>query len=194
MGNVIRTILFSVLVGLSLIATAAPVNVVEIANFFCPECQAAQQHIDTVTKAIKATGGEYDFVPVFYGKVSSWPARVYLSLPKSLAKAGRIALFTAAQNGEAMVSAQAACIVVNDQLPHYSVDHCITAASSSQPAARLTKALQLLQHIYRDKQAVLLFPLFVIEQNGQIQAVLSRNEYPNITQLVNEVAGYVSSH
>lgn len=170
-------------------AHASPVNVIEVANFYCPECYAAEQHIKPLRTDVVAKGGQFDFVPIFFGKVSPWPAKVYLSLPKSQASTARDALFQAAiLNGLPMASAQSACTVVTLALKKsMSISACVEGAMGEQVGRRLKAVLTLLKHVYPSGHASLLFPLFIVMEDGQIRDVLSRHQYPEVAALIKEV-------
>lgn len=178
----------------SMAMAKTPVNVVEIANFYCPECYQAYQYSSNIKDAIKQSNGQLDFVPIFFGKVSPWPAKIYLSVPEKYQAQAQKALFSAAiLNGLPMKTAESACVEVNDLAPHYSVDQCVDKANSSIVASRLSKALMLLHKVYGDTKTPLLFPIFIVEQGGKIKTVLSRNEYGNVKLLVNEVVKHVKA-
>lgn len=168
---------------------ASPINIIEVANFYCPYCYEAEQYIKPLRQAVNAQGGQFDFVPIYYGSISPWPARIYLSLAKSSTSAARHALFSAAAlNGLPMATAQAACDVVNQSRPMpVPLSDCVNAAIGQRPALRLHAVLTLLKHIYPKSHQTLLFPVFVLMQDDHIKAVLSRQEYPHVRDLIREV-------
>ena len=185
----LRIPLLVLVVILTGVSHASPRNVIEVANFYCPDCYAAEKQIAPLEKAVQAQGGVLDFVPIVYGRISPWPARVYLAMPARDGAPAKAALFTAAAvNGLPMASAQAACSVVLNRLSRpLSLEACVNLASSEVPKQRLQAVMTLLHHVYPNAQTPVLFPLFIVMQDGQVREVLSRHQYPQVATLVQEV-------
>lgn len=165
-----------------------PVNVVELFNFYCPVCERVQTYQPSVIEAIKAQGSRVDAVPIFYGGVSAWPSLAYLALPPAQANKAQLALLNAAvMQGLPMQSVESVCEVLQRALPNYPMGDCLRRTQSEEPLKRLANTFLLLRHLGIDKNATVQFPVFVIEQDAHIQAVLTPAEYPDISRFVQAI-------
>lgn len=185
----IQLLLLPLLLLLTFTASSKPaVNVVELFNFYCPVCAQVQAYQPSVIEALKAQGGRVDAVPVFYGGVSAWPSLAYLALPPAQARQGQLALLNAAvRQGLPMSSVESVCEVLQRALPDYPMADCIRRTQSDKPLQRLANTFLLLRHLGIEKNTTLQLPVFVIEQDAQIQAVLTPAPYPDISRFIQAV-------
>ena len=58
-------------------ASPTGVVVVELANFYCPLCRAANDHFDRLVQTARAVGMDMRFAPVSWEGQSLWPDRTY---------------------------------------------------------------------------------------------------------------------
>lgn len=162
------------------------VAVIEIANFYCPHCYEAQQYVPALEAKLKETGGQFDLVPIYWGDISPWPTRLYLSLPKELNNSLAQQLFMAAQGqGLTMKTAESTCTAVKNVNSAMSLQECVNLAKSNRGLRREYRAWQLISHI--PKMTNIQLPLFIIEKNGKIVSVYSRSDYGEVSELVKAV-------
>ncbi len=176
-------------------AESKPVNVVEVASFYCGNCYAVKQQIMPLIRAVEKTGGLYHFVPVGLDADQNWSAMAYLGTPAEKTSGVAEALYKSVQDlGMNLDSAASACNAISNYMREYDPDTCLENALSDSTMTRQDNVFRLMDEIVENHRANFVFPLFLIQQDGEIKRVLSFGDYDNATQLLDEVARQVKSY
>lgn len=165
----------------------ASVDVVEIGNFYCPHCFAAESAAAKLSDRVINNGGSFEFVPVLTQAAKKWPVLVYLGLTSKRAEdIARGAFFNAAQVAKLdMGTLSQTC----NALSTYSLisrEDCLRAGRSMQGRLRYRKVLKLIGFVFKGN-AQLNLPVFVFERDGQIIKVVSGSVSPTaLSSLIGE--------
>lgn len=171
-----------------------PLHVTEIVNFYCPASYQAYQSLSAWRRSLPQQAVDFDVMPVFADAAHGWPARAWLALPKAQASLAEAALFQAAiVQGLPMASLATTCEVLERVLPNYSMADCAHSTQSDRVLQRLAYSLQLLKRIRAHSQSTLLFPVFVIEKSGEIQAVLMREANQDMALFIEQVSDAIQA-
>jgi len=178
--------------GVSLADT--PVYVVEIANFSCPHCLAAESISEDIASAAKRTGGRFVFAPLSWGDQSSWRDRVYYASRNQgdqISALVRKSLFEASQTMSLPLEnlSQVMTWLAQD-LADTEIDfeqlRRDALSESSQEA--MDKALFL-----ASQAAVNRVPTFILIQDGEVVSIFTRSqELPSPTSLKSAVISEIS--
>lgn len=173
----------------------SPVNVIEIGNFYCPHCFAAQNTAKQLEYKVIDHGGRFAFMPIFTKVSERWPALVYLGLKfKAERDVTKDAFFNAAQVARLNLSTLSqTCQALKSYHTGIDLDDCIKAGQSDRAAQRYRLILTFMKTLYKDN-ATLSLPIFVFERNGKIIRVTSADNAQLIDRLSLERKGLAFIH
>lgn len=182
-----RTLPLFAVLGLTSAASANPVYLVELANFACPHCAHMEALDPAIAKAVKRTGGIFDFAPVPAKSQTIAPEEIYFAARMqgpAVAQETRELLFEAMHDdGEPIQSITQGLVFLQQDWPQKGpvVNYqAIATEAESKPVLRAVDKAQMLGL----QEGVSRLPAFVFVRHGSPVAVIARGpQYPSTPQI-----------
>lgn len=164
-------------------------GIVEVANFYCPHCYAAEKYTQELRQYLANKGEVFQFVPWFTDAKSQQAAMIYLSAntDKAMQNKLRLGLFTATNAGADFSTGFKGCTSINMFIPEYSIKTCTDSLMSDKAIFALKKTLKLLKTAYHGQLSNLEFPIFIVIKNNKVIGKMSYADTSDVAQLVSHV-------
>jgi len=164
-------------------------GIVEVANFFCPHCYAAEKYAQELRQYLASKDEVFQFVPWFIDAKSQQAAMIYLSAntDKAMQDKLRLGLFTATNAGADFSTGFKGCTSINMFIPEYSIKACTDSLMSNKAIFALKKTLTLLKTAYHGQLSNLEFPIFIVIKNDKVIGKMSYADTSDVAQLVSHV-------
>lgn len=164
-------------------------GIVEVANFYCPHCYAAEKYTQELRQYLANKGDIFQFVPWFIDAKSQQAAMIYLSAntDKAMQNKLRLGLFTATNAGADFSTGFKGCTSINMFIPEYSIKTCTDSLMSDKAIFALKKTLKLLKTAYHGQLSNVEFPIFVVIKNDKVIGKMSYADTSDVAQLVSHV-------
>jgi hypothetical protein len=180
----IKKVIFGIIITALSTLGFAQSGIVEIANFYCPHCYAAQKYTQEIRQSLEKKGDLFQFVPWFTDSKSQQAAMIYLSADKAIQDKLRLGLFTAANAGSDFSTGFKGCTSIHMFMPEYSVKTCTASLMNNQAIHALKKTMKLLKMAYNGQLSNLKLPIFIVIKDNHVIGKMSYADTDNVSELV----------